>query len=148
MHKPRTKIRKGNYPYIFKEFSDITHQTDWRLSEPFVSEWLEISVSGLITVKAGANGYAWDGCTPKISVLNLFVLGVPDGHIDHRTMKPFTYKASMIHDALYQYLDSVPVPKAKIDLLFKDMLGDFKLAWLYYWCVKHFGGRGVKQRGV
>lgn len=102
----------------------------------------------MVTVKANESGYAWDGCTPKWSLLNLVIVGVPDGHVDHRTMKPFTYHASLVHDALYQYLDSVPVPKAEIDRLFLKMLGDFKLRRLYYLAVKYFGGRGVKQKGI
>ena len=118
------------------------------LENPFVSEWLDISTSGLITVKANKEGYSWDGCTPKWSILNLFIVGAPDGHIDYRTMKAYTYYASLVHDALYQYLDSVPVSKEKIDLLFLEMLGDFKLRKVYYFFAKHFGGRGVIQQGV
>ncbi len=113
-----------------------------------MSEWLEITTSGQITVKANQDGYSWDGCTPKRSVLNLFIVGVPDGHIDYRTMMPYTYYASLVHDALYQYLNSVPVSKDKIDLLFLEMLGDFKLRKLYHFFVKHLGGRGVVQLGI
>lgn len=76
------------------------------------------------------------------------MIGTPDGHIDHRTMKPYTYYASLVHDVLYQYLDSVPVSKAQIDRLFLQMLGDFKLRKLYYFCVKHLAGRGVIQHGL
>ena len=56
--------------------------------------------------------------------------------------------ASLVHDALYQYLDSVPVNKRSIDLLFLIMLGDFKLRKLYHLFVKYFGGRGVIQTGL
>ena len=147
--KPREKQRTGNFPYKFKITEDYTyHDTNWNLAEEFDSQWLRITTNGVITVKVGENGYAWDGCTPKKSVFNLVILGVPDGHVDHRTMKPFTYYASLIHDALYQYLDTVPVSKAEIDRLFKTMLGDFKLRHVYYLFVKHLGGRGVIQKGL
>ena len=146
--QPRVTKRAGNHPYIFKETVDFTHQTAWHLRQLFLAEWLEISTDGLVTVKANANGYSWDGCTPTFSLLDIAVVGVPDGHVDVRTMKPFTYRASMVHDALYQYLDSIPIRKSQVDLLFLQMLGDFRLRHLYYFAVKHFGGRGVIQHGV
>jgi hypothetical protein len=145
---PIIKIRKGNRPYIFKETINFSVQTHWTLEQPFVSQWLDISTSGMLTVKANERGYSWDGCTPKFSVLNVLIVGVPDGHVDIRTMKPYTYFASMVHDALYQYLDSVPIAKRDIDLLFLKMLGDFKLRHLYYHAVKWLGGRGVIQHGL
>jgi hypothetical protein len=145
---PRVKKRTGNHPYIFKEMINYTYPTTWSLRAPFIAEWLEISTDGLVTVKANDNGYSWDGCTPKLSLFDIKIVGVPDGHIDFRTMKPYTYRASMVHDALYQYLDSVPVYKKDIDLLFLEMLGDFRLRHLYYYAVKYLGGRGVIQHGV
>ena len=145
---PREIVRKGNFPYKFKIEKDYTYESGWKLEAAYSSEWLEISISGQIRVKANENGYAWDGCTPKWSVFNLFILGVPDGHVDYRTMEPYTYFASLVHDALYQYLDSVPVSKDRIDLLFLKMLGDFKLRKVYYFFVKHFGGRRVTQSGL
>lgn len=145
---PRTKLRKGNYPYLYTLNEDITQETSWQLAQPFDSQWLHISTKGSITVKAGKAGYAWDGCSPKFSFLNLAILGTPDGHVDYRTGKPYTYKASLFHDALYQYLDTVPVPKAEVDRLFYQMLGDFTLAKVYYLAVRLFGGIQVKQNGL
>ncbi|MDX1811952.1 MAG: hypothetical protein R3240_08400 [Gammaproteobacteria bacterium] len=146
---PREKQRKGNFPYINKIHTDYVYKdTGWKLEKEFDSKWLKISKDGVITVKANENGYAWDGCTPKVSFLNILVVGVPDGHIDYRTMEPFTYRASLVHDALYQYLDTVPVTKKEIDLLFLKMLGDFKLRRVYHFFVKHLGGRGVVQKGI
>lgn len=147
--QPRQILRKGNFPYKFKINEDYTYtDTGWSLTSEFRGKWLHISKNGFVTVKSNETGYAWDGCTPKWSLLNLVIIGVPDGHIDHRTMKPFTYHASLVHDALYQYLDTVPVSKEDIDKLFLKMLGDFKMRRLYYWAAKYFGGRGVKQRGM
>jgi len=147
--EPREIIRKGDFPYKFKIMEDyIYDDTGWIIDKPFISKWLEISEGGQIKVKANESGYAWDGCTPKWSLLNLIIVGIPDGHIDYRTMKPFTYYATLVHDALYQYLNSVPIPKAEIDWLFLKMLGDFKLRSLYYLAVKYFGGRGINQKGI
>ncbi|EJG0884888.1 hypothetical protein ACEV78_22125 [Vibrio parahaemolyticus] len=146
--KPREVVRSGNFPYIFTITDDFEYQTEWKLEKTFDSEWLKISIDGLITIKANKNGYSWDGCTPKASFFNLFVLGVPDGHVNYRTMKPYTYYASLVHDALYQYLDTVPISKVEIDLLFLEMLGDFKLRKLYYFFVSKFGGKKVVQKGI
>ncbi|MFC1807115.1 hypothetical protein ACFL0T_01960 [Candidatus Omnitrophota bacterium] len=146
---PRTKIRMGDMPYKFREDKDFVYSdTGWKLDKEFDSMWLKISTNGEVTVKANYRGYAWDGCTPKKSILNLIIIGVPDGHVNHRTMKPYTYYASMVHDALYQYLDSVPIQKKDIDLLFLKMLGDFKLRRIYYFFVNHFGGMGIKQNNI
>ena len=145
---PRPKPNRS-FPWIYKiEENFVYRETGWVLQKAFESEWLNISEQGVITVKANRNGYAWDGCTPKASVFNLFVVGIPDGHVNYRTMKPYTYYASLVHDALYQYLDTVPVPKSQIDRLFLKMLKDFKLRRLYYLAVKNFGGRGVVQKGL
>jgi len=147
--KPREITRKKNFPYKFKittnyEFDD----TNWSLDIPFVSKWLEIDKNGHIKIKANKDGYAWDGCTPKWSLFNLLIIGTPDGHVNYRTMQPYAYYASLVHDALYQYLDTVPVTKSKIDRLFLKMLGDFKLRYLYYYSVKFFGGMSIKQNGL
>jgi hypothetical protein len=47
--------------------------------------------------------YAWDGCSPKLCVWDL-LLGTPDGVVDSATKQPKTYYASLVHDALYQFL--------------------------------------------
>lgn len=128
-------------PWIFKIEEDFTYQSKIKGVE-FDSEWLQVKKDGSIVVKGShPGGYTWDGCTPKLNIFDLFVVGTPDGRIDVKTMKPKTYYASLVHDALYQYLHVVPIDKKEIDLLFLEMLGDFKLRKLYYWAVKHFGGR-------
>ena len=114
--QPREILRKGNFPYKFKLVEDYVCDVDtgWGLDKPFDSKWMYISEEGRATVKAN-EGYAWDGCTPKKSFFNLFIYGTPDGHIDYRTMRPFTYHASLVHDAIYQYLDTTPVNKKEVD---------------------------------
>lgn len=141
--------KSKNFPWIFKIREDFVFQSR-HLGRTFDSEWLKLEPSGRVTVKANATGYAWDGCTPKWSLLGLAIIGTPDGHVDIRTEKPLTYYASLVHDAFYQYLEDVPVTKREIDRQFYEMLRDagFPLARIYYFFVRAFGGRGIKQRGV
>ena len=70
---------------------------------------LQIFENGIIRVK---EGYAWDGCSPKFNILDLFVLGTPDGIRDIETGKAKTYYASLVHDALYQFVMSPNPPQA------------------------------------
>jgi len=141
--------KNKNFPWIFKIHEDFVFQSRHR-GKSFDSKWLKLETSGKVTVKANDTGYAWDGCTPKRSILGLFIIGTPDGHIDIRTEKPMTYYASLVHDAFYQYLEHVPVAKCDIDRQFYEMLRDvgFPLARIYYLVVWAFGGRGIKQRCV
>ncbi len=84
--------------------------------------WLMVEDDGTITVK-GSNpgGYAWDGCSPKWNCLHI-TWGTPDGKLDYNTEKPMTYYASMIHDAIYQYKDTVNISRKEADILFKLIL--------------------------
>lgn len=103
--------------------------------------WLEIKKNGTIKV---SEGYAWDGCSPKWKIADLMLIGVPDGTIDPDTGKPKTYYASLVHDALYQFLDEpdFPFTRAECDEIFHDILIDsgFSFADLYYYVVRCFGG--------
>lgn len=149
MNDPRYQIRVGNYPYKYVLEEDYSIRLESLASSKareavfeselqYECEWFTLTHGGLLTIK---KGYAWDGCTPKKSLWNLWIVGVPDGHIDYRTQKPYTYYASLVHDALYQYGDTVPMKRKQIDGVFLELLGDFKLAKLYYWMVRIFGGR-------
>lgn len=100
---------------------------------------LEIERDGRIRV---LKGYAWDGCTPKICLLDI-VLGVPDGVVDSDTKKPKTYYASLIHDALYQFLkDGVPYSRYQADLFFLNLMAETRFRWrhVYFIAVRIFGG--------
>lgn len=117
-HEPKEKLRKSNFPYKFKIKQNYVCEMDtgWELEKSYNSKWLHINEQGRVTVKAtDVDSYSWDGCTPKWSLLNLVIVGTPDGHINFRTMLPYTYHASLVHDALYQYLDTVPIKKKQID---------------------------------
>src|SRR5436190_2080914 len=70
---------------------------------------LVIETSGRITVM---RGYAWNGCSPKFCVLDILI-GTPDGVVHAGTGKPKAYYASLVHDALYQFLPvAAPVAPA------------------------------------
>lgn len=105
----------------------------------FNSEWLQIDEVGTIEIR---KGYGWDGCTFKKSVLDVFIVGTPDGIIDIETLKPKTYYASLVHDALYQYYGYHGIRRRDIDRLFLTMMRKkkFKPALLYYLAVRVFGG--------
>lgn len=81
--------------------------------------------------------YAWDGCTPKRLFYWFALIGTPDWwHREHQisiitpsseliektVFWQLAQHASLIHDALYQYLDTIPLSKEQVDKLFYDML--------------------------
>lgn len=117
--------------YRFKLGKFCQYNTGMAL-ELFENEWLSISETGWITV---CRGYAWNGCSPYITILDLFHIGTPNGIIDYRTGKPITYYASCVHDALCQFS---PVSRRIADRIFLTMLEEvgFKLAKPYYWAVR------------
>ena len=99
---------------------------------------LKIKQDGTIIVK---KGYAWDGCSPKLSIFDLFWLGTPDGGL--KEGKPITYYASLVHDALGQFCEKTDTPfnRRQRDLIFKEMLEQkhFKLTFIYYLAIRIFG---------
>ncbi|MDY6791983.1 MAG: DUF1353 domain-containing protein [Thermodesulfobacteriota bacterium] len=99
---------------------------------------LIIEVDGMLTV---TRGYAWNGCSPKICFLDI-LLGTPDGAVYGPTGKPKTYFASMVHDALYQFLYSkTPITRAEADGCFLRLMAEseFMLRYLYWFAVRLFG---------
>lgn len=100
---------------------------------------LIIEEGGRITV---TRGYAWNGCSPKICVFDL-LLGTPEGVVHVRTEKPKTYYASLVHDALYQFLpDGLPLGRRHADWFFLLLLAESEFAprWLYWGAVRLIGG--------
>lgn len=112
---------------------------------PFHARWLRIAADGRITIPAN---YAWDGCTPKWSVFDLFTVGTPDGIVNPRTRMRRTGAASLVHDALYQYLAWHDLSRAEVDRLFLEMMrrDGFALALLYWVVVRAFGGLFAKKK--
>lgn len=100
---------------------------------------LEVYPDGTVKVLAQ---YTWDGCTPKFALWDI-AFGTPDGVPNHNTKRPKAYYASLIHDALYQFLDvDLPFSKANADQIFLDILtrDEFAPRKLYYAAVRIFGG--------
>ena len=126
--------------YKFTTARDIPVTQRYYTGRQFRSQWLEIQSDGTIIIFKNKHGYSWDGCSPKVVVLDL-LLGTPDGAILENTKLPVTWFASLVHDAIYQYKDRVPFTRAEADRLFYFMLkeNNFKLARLYYFGVRAGG---------
>ncbi|NMZ57693.1 MULTISPECIES: DUF1353 domain-containing protein [Pseudomonas] len=108
--------------------------------------------------------YAWDGCSPKVPFFWMATLGTPDwwehlesvqclrhGQQQEREMFwPVAHHASLVHDALYQFLNVAPVTKAEADELFHRMLLDAGMprlvAWVYRFAVVHGGARDMRRQ--
>jgi len=109
----------------------IFYDSSWKVR-------LILEKGGRITV---TRGYAWNGCSPKICVFDLLI-GTPDGVANARTGRPKTYYASMVHDALYQFLtvDS-PISRRQADKAFLILMAEseFSLRWIYWAAVRAFG---------
>lgn len=131
------KKRNKHSFWIYKLESDFEYQTDLK-TEYFESDWLTIFRDGRLRIN---KDYAWDGCSMKIDVLDLFVVGVPDGVVNIKTMKPKTYYASLVHDALYQYMGYHSITRKQTDQLFRKIMkeNNFLLRWIYYSVVRSVG---------
>ena len=100
---------------------------------------LLVERNGAITV---TRGYTWNGCSPKFFVLDL-LFGTPEGVVNARTAQRKTYYASMVHDALYQFLaDGLPLTRVQADRCFLMLMREssFLLAPVYGRFVRAFGG--------
>ena len=110
--------------------------------------------------------YAWDGCTPKRWFFWLALIGTPDWEqrleniriFDKKSMSVNNSKsvlwqkahhASLVHDALYQYLSEIPISKRDVDQLFFEMLLEsgvsLEIAKIYHLAVRFFGARDIEQ---
>lgn len=131
-------------PYVYTLAADYQYATGLTNTKPVMFGdddhiWLIIDAEGVMTI---AKGYASDGCSPRYVFCN-YVISPPDGPIDLDTGLPQTYYASLVHDALCQFIDSpdMPFSRAQIDRIFYDILvrDHFKWADQYYWAVTNLG---------
>jgi len=122
-------------PYIYKLSNDYTWNAKDCISQNiyFKNKWLKIE-KGKITV---SKNYAWNGCSPKISIADLISIGTPDGSLVEGY--PITYHASLVHDALCQF--DVPLEQEAITKIFDVMLAEKDFFWrkIYVWAVRWFG---------
>jgi len=124
-------------PWIFKLTEDFTLATDCT-GITFRSDWFTIAGDGRMTIR---KGYAWDGNSVKLDVFDLFIIGTPDGIIDVRTMKPKTWFASLVHDALYQYYGYHGLLRSEMDMIYLLLArkANFFPAPLYYAVIRMLG---------
>jgi len=67
----------------------------------------------------------------------------PDGVVHKDTGHPKTYYASLVHDALYQFIpDGLPLGRRHADRFFLLLMAesDFSPRWVYWVAVRVFGG--------
>ncbi len=133
-----------NYKFKLKEDKVIyVYNPRIRMCAPHLFKfdnlgYLEISGKVLkFTIKAG---YAWDGCSPKVKILNRIV-GIPDGLIDADTMLPVTHDSSLVHDILYQFLGKHSLSRKEVDYTFYYLMKKAKFlpAPIYFLAVRLFG---------
>lgn len=99
---------------------------------------LVLEKGGRVTVM---RGYAWNGCSPKYCLFDI-LLGPPEGVVDSRTGRPKTFHASLVHDALYQFVpDGLPLTRRQADRCFLWLLEEtgFRPRILYYLAVRALG---------
>lgn len=131
-------------PYKYKLEDDFEYQipVDKKISINVLRNgklWAALYKGRIVISK----DYAWDGCSPKFNILDLFTPGTPDGRINVVTMKPKTYYASLVHDVFYQFRDElkVAVNRKMADQIFLQIMkeNDFMLRYIYYAAVRIFG---------
>lgn len=136
---------KNSVRWVYRLDKNFTWNSEYRVAEDLIFRdktgivRLIIETSGAMTV---TRGYAWNGCSPKVCVWALLI-GTPDGVVHARTGKPKTYFASLIHDALYQFLpDGLPLGRRQVDGFFLRLLAesDFAPRWCYWVVVRSIGG--------
>ena len=135
---------KDTVRWLYRLDRNFTWQSGLNVSEDLVfydgkgKVRLIIETDGRLTV---TQGYAWNGCSPKIYFLDL-LFGMPDGAVYKPTGKPKTYFASMVHDALYQFLGTgTPISRAQADRCFLRLMREsqFVLRHVYWFAVRVFG---------
>lgn len=136
---------RNGVSWIYELERDFEWESHHGLDEEFVfvdkdgAVRLILGRGGRITV---TRGYSWDGCSPKLCLWDILI-GTPDGVVHVHTGKPKTYYASLVHDALYQFLpDGLPFRRSEIDSFFLRLLAesDFRPRFIYWTAVRVFGG--------
>lgn len=133
-------------PWVISTTHAVMYRAPITIDMYFYSEWLIIH-NGVIIVNPGKSEivdgvinydfqtrteYSWDGCTPKRWWLRYKIIGTPD--ISNTTEAistidgpvpitwPLSSRASLLHDALCQYMHLHPVPSKHTDTLFRQLL--------------------------
>jgi hypothetical protein len=135
---------KDGVAWLYRLERNFTWDSDHRVPQDLVfrdkdgTVRLVIETSGCITVM---RGYSWNGCSPKFCLLDILI-GTPDGVVNVDTGKPKTYYASLVHDALYQFLllDEA-IKRRHADRFFLRLMGEASFAprYVYWLAVRLFG---------
>ena len=135
---------KNTVNWLYRNEKSFSWQSDLKVNKDYIFRdrkgkiRLIIETDGRLTV---TRGYTWNGCSPKICILDLF-LGTPDGAVYKPTGRQKTYYASMVHDALYQFLDAeAPITRKQADKCFLQLMeeSEFILGGIYWFAVRIFG---------
>lgn len=130
----------GVYIYCIKE--NYKYKSSIEGGE-FENEWFKLEKNGAVIVK-GSNkkGYAWDGCSPKIKIKDVY-FGTPEAVLNFETGKSKTFYASLIHDVFYQFSKDLKpfINRKEVDREFYIILKNhkFRFAAVYYRMVRLLG---------
>lgn len=127
------KLKKD---YVWK--SPYTHEKNWGFVDVNGALQLKLMSDGHIIVM---KDYCWDGCTPKFCFFDV-LLGMPEGVILKKIGTPKTWDASLVHDALCQFLPAeLPLTQKQVDKCMLELLQmrTFSLSYFYYGAVRLFG---------
>lgn len=130
----------GVYIYCIRE--DYRYQSSIKGRE-FENDWFKLTSDGAIIVKGTHyKGYAWDGCSPKLKIKDVYV-GTLEAVLNLDTGKSKTYYASLIHDVFYQFSKDIKsfIRRKEVDAEFYSILktDKFVFAGFYYRAVRLFG---------
>lgn len=132
--------------------SGTAFEQDWSCRDKNDVERLVIRRDGTFVVRAD---YGWDGCSPKYSIFDIALVGTPEGITNPKTLKCKTYYASLLHDALYQFMPEFKEAKVPITYHFANRMllkllqeADFDLSRFYFWAVETYGERYAKRTRI
>ena len=130
----------GVYIYCIKEDYRYVSRIKGRV---FENDWFKLDEDGTVIVKGSCEkGYAWDGCSPKVKLKDVYV-GTFEAVLNWDTGVSKTYYASLIHDVFYQFSKEVKsfIRRKEVDGEFYLILkrDNFRFALAYYWAVRLFG---------
>lgn len=129
-------LYKLDKDYVWQ--SPYMQEKDWAFKDHTGAIQLKLMRDGQIVVM---KGYCWDGCTPKFCIMDI-LFGTPEGAVAVKTGLPKTWDASLVHDALCQFLHAdLPMSQRQVDHCMLMLLQEreFILSYTYYYAVRLFG---------
>ena len=128
--------------YVYCIKSDYQYQSAIK-NRAFENDWFKLSEDGSVIIKGSHyKGYAWDGCSPKLKIKDLYI-GTPEAVLNFGTGQSKTYYASLVHDVFYQFSKKVRsfIRRKEVDREFYNILkrDSMRFAKVYYIFVRLFG---------